>query len=299
MARARNIKPAFFQNEELAELSPLCRLAFIGMWTIADFKGCIELRPKRLKIQLLPYDNCNFEEIVSALEKSRFISTYSVQGQTYLKIINFEKHQTPHKNEKEAGSGIPDLPAQCFSNENLLKENKDLAEFGNKTEKIGTNTELIRTAHAESLNLNPESLNLNPESLNLNPESLKPKKEKKSPTSIEVDFYDVPKELIADFERIRKAKRAPITQTAIDKIKKEAEEIKLTLSDALTFCCMRGWAGFNKDWILKDKDNHRPSPTKNSFDNSNLAAFGFHGKATALAAEELQKRYDLADVGAI
>ena len=69
--------------------------------------------------------------------------------------------------------------------------------------------------------------------------------------------------------------------------------------DALTFCCMRGWAGFNKDWILKDKDNHRPSPTKNSFDNSNLAAFGFHGKATALAAEELQKRYDLADVGAI
>ena len=162
MARARNIKPAFFQNEELAELTALERLAFIGMWTIADFKGCIELRPKRLKIQLLPYDNCNFEEIVTNLDKSGFISIYSVQGQRYLKIINFEKHQTPHKNERDAGSEIPDLPAQGLSNENLLKENKDLADFGNKTEKIGTKTDFFGTTRAESLILNPESLNLNP-----------------------------------------------------------------------------------------------------------------------------------------
>ena len=54
MARARNIKPAFFQNEDLAELQPIARLAFIAMWTVADYKGCMEYRPKRLKVQLLP-----------------------------------------------------------------------------------------------------------------------------------------------------------------------------------------------------------------------------------------------------
>ena len=47
MARSRNIKPAFFENELLGELPPLDRLSFIAMWTIADFKGCFEYRPKR------------------------------------------------------------------------------------------------------------------------------------------------------------------------------------------------------------------------------------------------------------
>jgi uncharacterized phage protein (TIGR02220 family) len=109
MARARNIKPGFFQNEELGELLPIERLAFIGMWTIADYKGCIEFRPKRLKVQLLPYDECDMETIAINLDKSGFISIYSVQGQRYIKILNFEKHQNPHKNEREGGSDIPDI----------------------------------------------------------------------------------------------------------------------------------------------------------------------------------------------
>ena len=72
MARARNIKPAFFQNQELGELQPIDRLAFIGMWTIADFRGCIELKLKRIKIQILPYDDCSIESIVNNLEKARY-----------------------------------------------------------------------------------------------------------------------------------------------------------------------------------------------------------------------------------
>ena len=119
MARARNIKPAFFQNEDLAELKPIERLAFIAMWTVADFKGCIEYRAKRLKIQLLPYDNCDIELIVNNLEQSRFITTYSVNGQSYIKILNFEKHQNPHPNEKKSGSDIPDIDKNDNSISNL------------------------------------------------------------------------------------------------------------------------------------------------------------------------------------
>ena len=150
MARARNIKPSFFQNEMLAELDPLTRLAFIGMWTIADFKGCIEFRPKRLKIQLLPYDDCDIEQIGINLDKSGFVSIYSVQGQRYLKIINFEKHQNPHKNEREAGSEIPDFD----SSDNKIKE----------LQTIENNPEQNGTAPADSLLLPTDSLNLIPDS---------------------------------------------------------------------------------------------------------------------------------------
>ena len=44
MARARNIKPGFFTNDELGELSPLARLAFIGLWGQADFNGNMNCR---------------------------------------------------------------------------------------------------------------------------------------------------------------------------------------------------------------------------------------------------------------
>lgn len=111
MARARNIKPSFFQNDALAELPAVARLLFIGMWTIADFKGCIEFRPKRIKAQLLPYDDVDVEALISTLDKSRFVTIYSVGANQYVKITNFEKHQNPHPNEKKAGSEIPDLSA--------------------------------------------------------------------------------------------------------------------------------------------------------------------------------------------
>jgi uncharacterized protein YlbG (UPF0298 family) len=137
MARARNIKPAFFQNEDLAELKPIERLAFIAMWTVADYRGCIEYRAKRLKVQLLPYDNCDIDTIVTNLEQSRFITTYNVNGQNYIKILNFEKHQNPHPNEKKAGSTIPDIGE---SNSNI-----------NELQTIVTNHDKDGTNRADSL----------------------------------------------------------------------------------------------------------------------------------------------------
>lgn len=149
MARARNIKPKFFQNDELGELPPLARLLFIGMWTIADFRGCLEFRPKRIKTQVLPYDECDIEALSMALDKSGFISIYSVQGQRYAKIIKFERHQTPHKNERDAGSDIPDV------------EEKDSEISELKKDEI--NPDKNGTTPAESLFPLPESPILNSE----------------------------------------------------------------------------------------------------------------------------------------
>lgn len=108
MARARNVKPGFFLNEELADVSFQDRLIFIGLWTLADFRGCLMLKPRRIKAAIMPYDDCDIEQSVLSLNKSGFVRIYSVLGQRYLKIVNFEKHQRPHKNEIAAGSDTPD-----------------------------------------------------------------------------------------------------------------------------------------------------------------------------------------------
>ena len=59
----------------------------------------------------------------------------------------------------------------------------------------------------------------------------------------------VPKTVWQDFQKLRKAKRAPITDTAIDGIRLEAEKAGMSLGDALAMCCKRGWQGFEAGWV--------------------------------------------------
>lgn len=53
-----------------------------------------------------------------------------------------------------------------------------------------------------------------------------------------------------DFLKIRKAKRAPMTETALQGIRTEADRAGYTLEKALQTCCERGWQGFDADWVL-------------------------------------------------
>jgi uncharacterized protein YdaU (DUF1376 family) len=55
----------------------------------------------------------------------------------------------------------------------------------------------------------------------------------------------------ADFLTVRKAKKAPLTQTALDGIAREAEKAGMDLAGALAMCCARGWQGFKADWVAK------------------------------------------------
>lgn len=55
--------------------------------------------------------------------------------------------------------------------------------------------------------------------------------------------------LWSDFLILRKAKKLPITQTALDGIKREAEKAGLSLNEVITICCERGWGGFKADWL--------------------------------------------------
>jgi len=52
-----------------------------------------------------------------------------------------------------------------------------------------------------------------------------------------------------EFKTLRKAKRAPITQRAIDAISSEAQKIGWSLEKALEECVVRGWQAFKADWV--------------------------------------------------
>jgi len=106
MARARNIKPGFFKNEDLAECTPWARLCFAGLWTLADREGRLEDRAKRIKGELFPYDAVEVGPLLEELAQWGFIKRYTVDGERYIVIVKFVEHQTPHGTERDGT--VPD-----------------------------------------------------------------------------------------------------------------------------------------------------------------------------------------------
>lgn len=54
-----------------------------------------------------------------------------------------------------------------------------------------------------------------------------------------------------DFTALRTKRRAPITETALKGIQREAEKAGITLEEALSTCCERGWQGFKAEWYSR------------------------------------------------
>jgi len=70
-----------------------------------------------------------------------------------------------------------------------------------------------------------------------------------------------------DYLQTRKAKKSPITESALAGIEKEARKAGWTLEKALIECCARGWAGFKAEWVLKDQ----PKKTQHQLNNEAMA----------------------------
>lgn len=112
MPRIRTIKPDFFKHEALfeAELEtglPL-RVAYAGLWTQADREGRFLWRPRPLKLDILPYDNCDFGQVLDALATRGFLVKYSDGKRDIGAIPSFLCHQVI--NNRESASKLPAPP---------------------------------------------------------------------------------------------------------------------------------------------------------------------------------------------
>lgn len=107
--RIRTIKPEFFTHEELYEAEaktklPL-RLAYVGLWCVADRDGRFRWQPRRLGVQIMPYDSVDFDAVMEALLAAGFVDRYGEEGEFGV-IPSFSRHQCI--NAREAVSKLPD-----------------------------------------------------------------------------------------------------------------------------------------------------------------------------------------------
>lgn len=135
MARSRIIKPEFWSDEKLSKVSLQARLVFIGLWTTADDAGTTKGHPVWLKSQIFPYDEITikqFETWLNELIHLKRVLPYDVNGEKYLYIPGFIKHQkishpSPAKNP---------VPPETFRNYSGEALEQTETEFKQNIKKI-------------------------------------------------------------------------------------------------------------------------------------------------------------------
>lgn len=64
-----------------------------------------------------------------------------------------------------------------------------------------------------------------------------------------LESLSVDPSIARDWLELRKAKKLPVTETAVKGVTREAEKAQMSMGEALRTCCERGWGGFNAKWL--------------------------------------------------
>lgn len=91
------------------------------------------------------------------------------------------------------------------------------------------------------------------------------KNTKKSVLELLADF-GITGQLADDFITLRKAKKAPITETALKGFQSEADKAGISICEAVSIAIERNWQGFNASW---DWQGARTQPQKMTFAEKN------------------------------
>lgn len=96
MARIRTIKPEFWTNEELAEVSEPARLLAIGLLNHSDDEGYFKAHKSLIKAVVFPLTepSLSIHECLKQLSSVGYIRVFTgSDGKEYGKVINFDVHQ--------------------------------------------------------------------------------------------------------------------------------------------------------------------------------------------------------------
>lgn len=127
MPRIRTIKPEFFDDEKLSQVSRDARLLFIGLLIHSDDYGVVKGNPRWLKSKIFPYDDLplhTFEEWLADLKGLGIVMPFTAKEERYLFIRNFTKHQVIDRPSKARNPEPPEefLPQPKTNNHLIIAE---------------------------------------------------------------------------------------------------------------------------------------------------------------------------------
>lgn len=133
MARIRTIKPEFWTSEQVMEITPLARLAFIAMWNFADDRGVHPASYKTLRAEAFAGDDNitadTVASLVSEMQREKLVAEFDVDGRRYWHVTGWARHQKIDKPTYRH----PEPPGEAVHRRELAEHSasarRELAEY--------------------------------------------------------------------------------------------------------------------------------------------------------------------------
>ncbi len=111
MARDRKLSSDFWTWEAVIDCAPMTRLLFLGLQNFADDFGVQPLRPRTIRMQVFPgdpIDNDQVRAMIDELVARGLVRIYTVEGQEYLAIVDWERLHRIGKRARRRYPAAPD-----------------------------------------------------------------------------------------------------------------------------------------------------------------------------------------------
>ena len=119
MARNRTISPDFWTMEAVIDCKPMTRLLFIGLWNFADDGGVQPLRPRTIRMQVLPGDTIEDHRVramIVELAAQGLVRIYAVDSVEYVAIVDWDQLQRVGKRARRRYPAMAcDEPSQTMA----------------------------------------------------------------------------------------------------------------------------------------------------------------------------------------
>ena len=269
MARYRKIDIRIWNDRKFRELDDKAKLAFFLVLTHPDTNQLGMLRSRSVALAMeLGWHPDVMSDAILMLCQMGMLMVDDKAG--FIFIPNFLKYNPPNgPNAVKGWEGLLDQMPECDLLDHAISSLKPFVDGlseGLRNAIPNDIKDAMSNAMSNDIKDAPRIQEQEQEqeyiSTNVDKKE-KNKKEKKSSKSKIV--LDKPEDVSSnqiwiDFLALRNARHAPLTETALNIIRKEAEKAGITLEQALETCCMRGWQGFKAEWYLKGQNASRYQP---------------------------------------
>lgn len=254
--RIRTVKPEFWQDEDLAEISETARLVAIGLLNMADDEGFFNANEKLVSSLLFPLTepSVSIHECLNQLVRSGYLKLHPCKKgkKVYGQVVNFLKHQ---KVNRPSPSKIKDL---IQFNDGSLNDHGGITvgkEQGTGNREQGTGImEMEGDSQKRHEPASPAKADQKSEELNFD----------------QFRMMDMTEGQINELKKIRRDnKGGKITQRVINALAKEFNlsiDRGLSIEDILDEWASRGWKSYKDEWI---KGNSYQRAGRNSESESN------------------------------
>jgi hypothetical protein len=229
MGRIRTVKPEFWRHEVLSALPPETHMLAAALINYADDEGYFNAHPGLVKAECMPLrePSVSIHDSLCELSKIGFIQmAKGSDGKTYGRVVKFAEHQRVNR---PTPSKIKQLVS--FTEDSVITHcgviDESLPELGSRNLEVGSRN--LEGEHDSADAQADKSANVTAKSL--------------------VADYGIDKQVAADFMKVRKAKKQPVTATAWDRLINEFQKSGLSIPDGVRMCAENGWGGFKASWL--------------------------------------------------